>query len=76
MEEEGSRRTPLSVARVVHRPPLYCGSDGYGVLPSVIVILAFPASLMCLSFIVDFVTVVMLCCMHSDLVMFYVDLGR
>ena len=75
VEEEGSRRTPSSVVRVVHAPPLYHGSDGYGVLPSVIVILALP-SLMCLSFIVDFVTVVMLCCMYSDLAIFYVDLRR
>lgn len=74
MKEEGSRRTRSSAIRVVRTPPIHRESDGYGVLPSVVVILALP-SLMCLSFIVDFLTIVVLCCMHSDLVIFYVDLG-
>ena len=43
MEEEGSRKTPLLAARVVHVPPFHSGSDGYGILLSIIVILAlFP----------------------------------
>ena len=60
MEVEGSRNTPSSAARVVHAPPLHSGSDGYGVLLSIIIILALPA-LIYLSFKVDFGTLVVLC---------------
>ncbi|KAJ8435133.1 hypothetical protein Cgig2_018961 [Carnegiea gigantea] len=30
MDEEGSRKTPSSAARVVHAPPFHGGSDGFG----------------------------------------------
>ena len=47
MEEEGSRKTPSSAARVVHAPPLHGGSDGFGVFVSVLVSLVAP--LLCIN---------------------------
>ena len=75
MEEEGSQKTPSSAAHVVHAPLLLRRSDGYGVLLNIVVILALP-TLMYLSFFVDFVTFVVLCCMYSYVAIFYVDLGH
>ena len=62
MEEEGSRKTPSSAARVVHAPPLHGGSDGFGVCISVLVSLARPPPpFMYRSFYVDEVFFAMLC---------------
>ena len=48
MEEEGSRKTPSSAARVVHARPLHGGSDRFGVCISVLVSLARPPPLLCI----------------------------
>jgi len=66
MEEERSRKTHSSAARVVHSPPLHRGSDGYALRrhfgPSRFDIFKL--------FFVDFVTFVMLCCKYSYVVIF------